>query len=485
MKKVFYLYIQKMISKSILCLLIAFFTSGHLFADTQQAEILVDSINLRKSINKNSKKVGVVYKGYTYDVLDSVASHYKIRLPNNTSGWVYTNSNKGWVTYEKSKREITITHTEALSVTDTLLKSKKTIGYAPPGFSFPVDEVKYQYLKIKTPAGEIGWVYTGTVETPYAALITASQDKLSTSSTNTKSDRSVTLENVYFENGSTRITVRPGQRFSGSAKYNHNTSVDYSKTQIILGYDGLGAQACIYDGKSSGVENANFELTAPSKPGRYDLKLLYTQAHNCKDALNWWPIDSAPNKASTVGQVFVTKPTSSGRWSNKMLRWKPSPFSWRINGKHLSIAASDHYLKDYYLESKDVFNNIETEVLIRYRKRANSNLSSWHHARGFGLIYLNDNTNLLFRYFPDVKQASLYINDSNGHRELIKKPLSLKENKWHSFYIKVDKGKITWHINDNVLFHNVITDDFQGRLKLVSTNNHTDFRFKDFQTILD
>ena len=83
-----------------------------------------------------------------------------------------------------------------------------------------------------------------------------------------------------------------------------------SLNQIIVGFDGEGAKACLFHGfapKNGQVKGEKiFAFHAPEKAGEYDMRFRYAQAYTPCDAVkHWWGVDGAPPESATVGKVIV------------------------------------------------------------------------------------------------------------------------------------------------------------------------------------
>lgn len=103
----------------------------------------------------------------------------------------------------------------------------------------------------------------------------------------------------------------------------------------------------------------------------------------------------------------------------------------------------------------------------------------WSYARGFALAYyIDEKSNVEFRYFPDVAQASLYIRDKNQCIELIEK-MHLPEGKNHHHHVTIKEGCINWWINGKLVFNNQQTSQSCGKIRLTSHNNQSTFKFKN------
>jgi hypothetical protein len=136
----------------------------------------------------------------------------------------------------------------------------------------------------------------------------------------------VEVTNVNINNQGFEAVVAPGETFGINASYEfvflrENCSI----VQIIVGYDGIGAENCIANGivlngryydhhplyfrevwNDITKKTVNFAMVAPKKPGVYEIRFRYAQAYLPQDALQyWWNIDSAPTEDATIGRIIV------------------------------------------------------------------------------------------------------------------------------------------------------------------------------------
>lgn len=118
----------------------------------------------------------------------------------------------------------------------------------------------------------------------------------------------VALLGFNLNNSGNKIIVKPGEIIPATAMYLYYCPVckDNSINQIIVGIAGEGAQACLYNGSTEGQGAANFTLTAPQKPGVYQVRFRYAQAYSCQEAVKyWWNVDHAPTAQATVAIIMV------------------------------------------------------------------------------------------------------------------------------------------------------------------------------------
>lgn len=137
---------------------------------------------------------------------------------------------------------------------------------------------------------------------------------------------SIEMKNVNIKNQGTSAHVAPGETFGVHADYKFLVPREqHSIVQIIVGYDGIGAQVCIANGLVSGRRyydhhplyfrgerkditkgSVDFAMKAPVEPGVYDVRFRYAQAYLPDDAVEgWWDIDKAPPAEATIGTITV------------------------------------------------------------------------------------------------------------------------------------------------------------------------------------
>jgi len=115
-----------------------------------------------------------------------------------------------------------------------------------------------------------------------------------------------------------KIRVKPGERIIAKVLYVYDTTKmnnpssfnPNSLNQIIVGFEGEGAKACLFHGfapKNGQVKGEKiFTFHAPEKPGEYDMRFRYAQAYNPHDAVkDWWGVDGTPPETASIGKVIV------------------------------------------------------------------------------------------------------------------------------------------------------------------------------------
>jgi hypothetical protein len=124
------------------------------------------------------------------------------------------------------------------------------------------------------------------------------------------SNQHVTLSHLNMNNEGSRILVKPQSIVQVLVQYSYHcpNCVADLNNQIIVGLANRSAQACIYNGRSSGQGYAEFTLKAPAKPGKYDVRFRGLQAADCAQALKaGWQANNSPTNEATIGTIFVSK----------------------------------------------------------------------------------------------------------------------------------------------------------------------------------
>ena len=109
-----------------------------------------------------------------------------------------------------------------------------------------------------------------------------------------------TISNVSINGKRNNLTVGAGKRLSVKLDFVSDSSARCPKcqNQIIVSFarvrgkrlERIAGGRCIYsdDGRTR-KRGFKFRITAPSKPGRYRLIVMATQAYNCRRALQYQP----------------------------------------------------------------------------------------------------------------------------------------------------------------------------------------------------
>lgn len=120
-----------------------------------------------------------------------------------------------------------------------------------------------------------------------------------------------TLKQLKLNGHSIAVAVHPGEKIEGQVK----CDLDSEKCsvlgvyRIVVGIKGEGPQAVIANesGLVAGKTRETFTLTAPNKPGIYQIRFRSVDALLETTALNAWVDDKGdePNGETTIGIIFV------------------------------------------------------------------------------------------------------------------------------------------------------------------------------------
>lgn len=121
-----------------------------------------------------------------------------------------------------------------------------------------------------------------------------------------------TLEHLELNEHSRAIVVQPGEKIEAEVK----CSLDVEQCsifglyRIVVGIKGEGPQAVIgneFGGLGAGKTREQFTLTAPDKPGMYQIRFRPVDAFFKETALNAWKDEEGnePDGKTTIGIIFV------------------------------------------------------------------------------------------------------------------------------------------------------------------------------------
>ena len=120
----------------------------------------------------------------------------------------------------------------------------------------------------------------------------------------------IAVSNVTLNNQQKLAFVRPNEKINGTLNYR----IDASRLDsmhlyhLVVGLYSVGAQDCITH--SFGIWNSsgkgNFTMTAPSKPGVYQVRFSYFEGLSCQAARNAWNARNGdPSSAATIAAIIV------------------------------------------------------------------------------------------------------------------------------------------------------------------------------------
>ena len=117
----------------------------------------------------------------------------------------------------------------------------------------------------------------------------------------------ISVANLNLNRQGNSIMARPGEKIFSTI--NFFCDVDYAEMdvlhQIVIGYDMLGAQKCIFNEHGTRYEEGilSFFLEAPKKEGEYEIQCSLEKAYSPVEALKNW--NSNNSKKFTVGKIIV------------------------------------------------------------------------------------------------------------------------------------------------------------------------------------
>lgn len=118
----------------------------------------------------------------------------------------------------------------------------------------------------------------------------------------------ITLKKLNLDGKGRVVIAQPGETIHGTVQY----TVDADQLEslhlhhIIIGIKGQNAQNCIMHalGVWDAKGKANFNLTAPTAKGVYEVRFDHQTAVTCKTAVEHWREDPPSSKA-TVGIIII------------------------------------------------------------------------------------------------------------------------------------------------------------------------------------
>ena len=150
--------------------------------DPNTFTVIVDAVNVRKSSNLSSKKLGVIYKGEQYEVLDRENNWVQIKSKDGTLGWIYSFYGS-FSTQVKPANESTKDETSSSSSSEnetvtiiyngTNLRSEAStssniVAHVNAGETFPIISMEGDWYKVKVnnePAYVASWVVSTDANT--------------------------------------------------------------------------------------------------------------------------------------------------------------------------------------------------------------------------------------------------------------------------------------------------------------------------------
>ena len=118
----------------------------------------------------------------------------------------------------------------------------------------------------------------------------------------------ITLKDFNMDDKGRLVIAKPGEELQCSVKYylDSNQMESWNMHHVVVGIKGEDSQSCIthslglWDKKGK----TNFNLTAPSKKGVYEVRFDYEKVLTCGDAVSHWK-EETPSSKATVGIIIV------------------------------------------------------------------------------------------------------------------------------------------------------------------------------------
>ena len=119
----------------------------------------------------------------------------------------------------------------------------------------------------------------------------------------------ITISHVNINHSDKLVFAKPGETLNGHLRYSVNSAKDKLHLHhLIIGIEGEGAQDCVMHtlGIADTKGKGKFTLTAPTKPGVYEVRFLYNEALTCSRARETWNTGlKDPTAAATIGVIIV------------------------------------------------------------------------------------------------------------------------------------------------------------------------------------
>ncbi len=120
-----------------------------------------------------------------------------------------------------------------------------------------------------------------------------------------------TLRHLELNDNSRAIVVKPGEQIEAEVKciLDSKQCAKFDLYRIVVGIEGVGPQAVIGNelGLAAGTTREKFTLTAPNKPGMYQIRFRPVDAFFESTALHAWKDDQGnePDGKTTIGIIIV------------------------------------------------------------------------------------------------------------------------------------------------------------------------------------
>ena len=121
----------------------------------------------------------------------------------------------------------------------------------------------------------------------------------------------VTLKHLHLNEHSVAVIVKPSEEVEGviHCHLDKEKCAPFGLYRVVIGLKGLGAQTTIGNelGIAAGKSKESFILTAPKKPGIYEIRFRLVDSYLKDDALSAWVDDKGhePDATTTIGLIIV------------------------------------------------------------------------------------------------------------------------------------------------------------------------------------
>jgi hypothetical protein len=115
----------------------------------------------------------------------------------------------------------------------------------------------------------------------------------------------LSLANLNLNLSGSVVAAQPGEQLFGMLNFEYDkTTLDPDTlNQIVIGFEEMGAQKCIFNEPSYRCAEGitSFFLNVPSEPGLYEVQCRFEQANNPIEAISSWDT----SEVMVIGKVLV------------------------------------------------------------------------------------------------------------------------------------------------------------------------------------
>jgi hypothetical protein len=361
----------------------------------------------------------------------------------------------------------------AISVRETHQPTSKKSGIVYANREYQVLDVIFSYYKIELPNQTYGWVYghpqKNIIEFNSQNMTLKSSTTVSVrSEKNSKSERiAITSPNIKYKVIDYYISHIKVKSENDIVGWIYTGNYQNSWTSLSNSLNKKNKASITIDNFHSKTQPIKTEIkseTAPKIKNKTssDKIACKKQKKQCK--------------STTSPKMKITNPQSG------LIKWSKAKGDWQIKNNQLQIDASKSSRQCLFIESEKQYSKANMDIVFTYQKSDDADISKWNHARGFGVVYIKNNeTQIEFRYLPDVKQLSMYIVEGATESEFVEKNVELKENEPIIFSVSINSGLISWKVNGQQYFKLINTSIKNGAIRLINFNNNLKINIDKFQ----